>query len=300
MNSKKSVIALGKFDGIHLGHQKLISTAVERASAQRAEALVYAIGSPTKGAIITRTEKDNLLRSMGIDKIIYRPLDGEIKNMLPKEFVSAILADELGASCVVVGENFRFGRGRCADCSELKELCEEQGIDTVIIKTVETTHCGRTESVSSTLIRDYLALGRVSCAAKHLGRLFSVSGVVESGKHLGRKMGFPTINILPGSEKLVPMSGVYATYAHFSGRTYHAITNVGTNPTVEDSNVIKVETHLFDEDIDCYGREVTVSFADFIRGEMCFDSVTALAQQIEDDKQKARQILDERVGQDGF
>lgn len=296
MNSNKSVIALGKFDGLHIGHKTLISKAVEIASSTQAETMVYAIGSPSKNAIITQSEKDQILMSMGVDKIIYRTLDDKLKNMSPASFVSDIISDELNASCVVVGEDFCFGKGRSADCDELKRLCAQRAIDTVIIKTVQTICSHGTEDVSSTAIRDYLAQGMVDCASKHLGRPFSFDGVVECGKRLGRKLGFPTINIFPGDEKMVPMHGVYATYATISGREYPAITNVGINPTVDDGDFIKIETHIFDRNIDCYGNNVTIKFIGFIRPEKRFQSVDDLAVQIDKDIKKAQEILKIRKG----
>ncbi len=292
MSSKNSIIALGKFDGLHRGHVKLISRAVETASELGGEAIVYAIGMPSKNVITNNAEKEKMLKDMGIHRVIFRILDEKLKSMQPGEFVQKILLENLSATHVVVGENFRFGKDRCADSKDLKELCAKAGIQAEIVDTVYgPAYRGDEEPVNSTSIRRYLLEGRVNFASSHLGRWYSIKGKVVEGKHLGTKLGFPTLNIIPDESTLVPKHGVYATKVKVSQNIYDGITNVGTNPTVDYEETVKIETHIFDANVNCYGSEAEIYFVEFIREEKSFNSLEDLASRVEKDKLQALDIL---------
>jgi len=291
-NNPKSVVALGKFDGIHIGHAKLISTAVEIALSGNMPMIVYTIGTSGAKTITDEREKKDILKLLGVDEIRYRSLEDGLKDMMPKEFIKEILVSELNAACVVVGENFRFGRGRCGDSNLLKKLCLDFGIDVIIKDTVCTEDSnGKLEPVSSTLIRSLIADGKVSKALELLNRPYFVKGEVSEGKHLGRNLGFPTINMYPLKESLVPKNGVYASKVIIDGKEYNAITNVGDNPTVDDGKDIKIETHIFDFKENCYGKCAYVNFIEFIREEVKFEGLKELTKQVKNDVLKAKEIL---------
>ena len=284
MNIEKSVVVLGKFDGVHIAHARLITTAVQIAAQRGEKSLVYSMQKSDSPAMTDQTQKINIIKSLGADHVIFRELDAEFMNLSAEEFVNSVVRQELGATCVVVGENFRFGKDRSAGIEELQAICSKWGIDVVIIDTVHLED----ETVSSTYVRKLLSEGNVSLAKEYLGRCFFIYGTVSEGKHLGRTLGFPTVNIYPGSGTIVPARGVYATGVVCDGAKYPAITNVGVNPTVEDGKNIKVETHIFAEIDNWYGKEIQIEFYDFIRPEIQFSHMDELKKQVEEDKKKAK------------
>ena len=285
MNIEKSVVVLGKFDGVHIAHARLITTAVQIATQRGEKSLVYSMQKSNAPAMTDKTQKINIIKSLGADHVIFRELDAGFMNLSPEDFVNTVVRQELGATCVVVGENFRFGKDRSAGAEELKAICSKWGIDVVIIDTVHLED----ETVSSTYVRKLLLEGNVSLAKEYLGRSFSIYGTVCEGKHLGRTLGFPTVNIYPGSGAIVPARGVYATGVVCDGTKYPAITNVGVNPTVEDGKNIKVETHIFAKTDKWYGKEIQVEFYEFIRPEVQFSNMEELKNQVEEDKKKAKE-----------
>ncbi len=193
MYKPKSVVVLGKFDGVHIAHAKLITTAVDVASKCGGISLVYSMQKSNTTVITDKKIKENIITKLGADRVVMRELDEDFMNLSAEEFVLSILRDELNACCVVVGENFRFGRNRSAGALELKKICGKYAIDVVIIDTV---HIGD-ETVSSTFVKNLLLKGEVAMAGEYLGRAFSLTGNVTEGKHLGRTLGFPTVNIYP-------------------------------------------------------------------------------------------------------
>ena len=286
MIKPKSVVVLGKFDGVHIAHAKLITTAADIASERGAISLVYSMQKAGTVVITDKKIKEDIITSLGADRVVFKELDEPFMNLSAEAFARDIIKDELNACCVVVGENFRLGKNRSAGALELKEICRGLGIDVVIIDTV---HIGD-ETVSSTYVKTLLSKGEVAVATEYLGRPFSLKGQVEQGKHLGRTLGFPTANIYPSLSCLVPRNGVYATRVICEGKTYLAITNVGVNPTVEEGKNIKAETHIFADIEDWYGKEITVEFLDFIRAEIHFADKYELQNQVEKDKVKAKKI----------
>ena len=286
MNNSKAVVVLGKFDGVHIAHTGLISTAVDIAKRQGIKSLVYSMQKSDTPSMTDSPQKLNIIKSLGIDEVVMRELDSKFMMLSAEEFVSGILKEELNACCVVVGENFRFGRNRSAGIEELKEICSVHGIDVVVMGMVRIGD----ETVSSTFVRKLLSMGNVSLAKVYLGRPFFVKGKVSEGKHLGRKLGFPTVNIYPGTSVYLPANGVYATNVRFMDKDYPAITNVGKNPTVEEGSNIKIETHIFGETAVVYGDEITVEFLEFIRPEVHFADMDELTKQVEEDKLKAKKI----------
>ncbi len=287
MDNTKKVIVLGKFDGVHIGHKKLILKAVEIAEKEKLKTLIYAMENDNIFAITNRQEKEEILKILGADEVIMRTLDKDFMSMEPKLFVKTILKDELDASWVVVGDNFRFGKNRSADAKDLKKICAEHQINALVMDMV----CVSDEPVSSTLIRTFIENGEVHKAMVYLGRPYSIKSKVSEGKHLGVKLGFPTANIYPSNLSLVPKKGVYATKTIIDGKEYKSITNVGTNPTFETDKEIKIETHIFDYKKTLYDEEIKIEFAHYIRSEQKFQNENELKLQVEKDKEKALGIL---------
>ncbi len=290
----KNVVVLGKFDGIHMGHRALIKRASDIAVERNMRVIVYVIGGPEAGIITRDDDKKAILMLLGADEVRFRILDDEFRSMTPDCFVKEIISKELDAGYVVVGENFRFGKDRCADSNLLKSECALYGIETEIVETVFMDYAdGDMCAISSSAIRNFLSKGDVESANKYLGRPFFIKGTVSEGKHLGRNIGFPTVNIYPSHKNLVPRDGVYATVIKLGDTLYNAVTNVGSNPTVEDGENIKIETHIFDFDKMCYGHDIVLYFAKFIRGEIHFDDVDQLVHQMHKDAETVKKYFAE-------
>ena len=284
--NKNNVVVLGKFDGVHIAHMCLVEKAVKIAAKFNKKTLVYSMQKTGTVNLTDQKQKEEILKKQGIDLVVFRTLDREFMDMSAKDFAEKILFRELDAAYVVVGENFRFGKNRMADCYDLKHLLADFGIDVIVIDTVKIGGC----DVSSTKIRSLVSNGEMQEAKAYLGRAYSVNGIVSEGKHLGTKLGFPTVNLYPDIDTHLPKRGVYATVTHHSGKSYFSVTNVGINPTVEDTRSIKLETHILEDVGNLYGEEITVEFVDFIREERAFDSIEDLKTQIEKDKQRAIEI----------
>ena len=282
----KTVVALGKFDGIHTGHARLLECAVSFAAQKEALGIVY-IMEPRDGARLNATcEKSDIIRSFGIDALCIEPLTDEFMSMTPETFVADILKDKLNACHVVVGYNSRFGKNRSGDTGILKKLCADHGISLSVIDCVYAQSEGKSIAVSSSEIRHLASLGKVAQIIPLLGRSFSVSGEVMQGKKLGRTIDFPTANIYRRREEFPLKHGVYMTEVLVDGEVFGAVTNVGINPTVEHTDdIVKIESHIPDFDKDLYGKEITVRFLEYIREEKKFSSIDELKAQISRDKE---------------
>ena len=274
-----SAVALGKFEGLHLGHALLIRGAVDYAKEKNAQSVVFTIRQPGTPRIYTSEERARILTVCGVDVDMECAFTPEFMAMTPEAFAKDVLADRLHAGCVFVGEDFRFGKNRAGDAALLKELGKTYGFDVRVFEKL----CVDGAEVSSSRIRGLMEAGHMDAVNNLLGRDYSITGLVREGKKLGRTIGFPTLNLIPDENKLLPKSGVYATEAEIDGRIWRAITNVGSNPTVESGNRIKVETHLLDFSEDAYGKEITVRFLRFIRDEKRFSSIDELKEQIKSD-----------------
>lgn len=293
--NKGSAVTLGKFDGIHTGHQKLIEIVRRKADEEKLLAVLFTFDSlplsicPQKYQhfISTSTERRSLCEAFGIDVEIEYPFTDEFMHMEPEDFICRILLDKLHAKYVVVGTDYRFGKDRAGDAAMLVEAGEELGFTTIIVEKEKY----QDKDISSTYIREELKLGHMETVNVLLNRPYNVTGVVSIGKQLGRRLDFPTINIYPTEYKLLPPNGVYATQTTIDGRKYYGVTNLGTKPTVSDAPEISVETYLFDFDRDVYGMRVDVEFIHFIRPEMKFEDVEGLKRQIAVDSDFARNMF---------
>lgn len=290
------VVVLGNFDGVHLGHRAVLRRGVEEAR-ERGARMVAATFDPHPRAVLWPGNEPKLLttlelrreelKRLGADEVYAIHFDKALSRKSPEEFVGDVLAGELGAEAVVVGENFRFGHRASGGFEDLRRLMREAGGEAYAVP-LEGTN-GEAE-ITSTRIRELIAAGDVVEAARLLGRPYVLRGEVVEGDRRGRRIGFPTANVLPDPRVVVPARGVYAGFVRFDGQEHAACTNVGVAPTFARAES-RVEAHLLDFEGDLYGRVVDVGFAWRIRAEKRFSGVEELRTQISRDVEEARRLL---------
>lgn len=290
-----SAVTLGKFDGIHLGHQKLMKKILEKRSSGL-KSVVFTFGEMPGAVlygrgrtILTKTEREEHLRRMGIDYMIECPFVPELIHMEPEQFIEDILVKRLRAGFIAVGPDFRFGYERKGDCRLLKKLASVYGYEVEVCE----KECFEEKVISSTYVRHMLETGEMEMVEKLLGYPYYVSGTVVHGHAIGRTLGVPTINLLPDEEKMLPPNGVYLTKTVVEGTAYFGITNIGVKPTISGEEAKGVETHLFDFTGDLYGKEVLVEFDAFQRPEKKFASIEALRQQLAEDIRQGKRRMPE-------
>ena len=279
-----TALTLGKFDGIHKGHQKLLSKV--RAFAPFMKSVVFTFDvnpaiavSKGEGTILTTNEERKaVVERFGIDYLYECPFTDEIRNMEAADFVRKIVED-LNVRYIAVGTDFGFGHNRQGDYRLLQNMSGQLGFKVEVVD--KERYEGR--EISSTYIREVIAVGDMETAEKLLGYPYTVKGVVGYGRQLGRTIGIPTTNIIPVKDKLLPPNGVYVSKVHIEGETHMGVTNIGVKPTVGDENEKGAETFIFDFDKDVYGKNITIELHKFIRPEMRFDSIGDLKEQMEKD-----------------
>lgn len=284
--SHKSVVTIGKFDGIHLGHQKLFKRVLEKKELGL-PAVIFTFDPAPEAffsgkaiqELMSREEKLAAFEKMGIDVLIEFPLNRETAATGPACFVREYLTRKLRAAAIIAGTDISFGSRGAGNAALLQEMAKECGYRVEIIDKVRVDG----EEVSSTLTRETIKKGDMRKAAVLLGAPYSVHGTVAHGRQLGRKLGMPTVNLLPPGEKLLPPNGVYYSAVQFGGVRYPAVSNIGYKPTVSDERVIGVETYLYDFTEEIYGSEITVELLEHKRAERKFDSVEALKEQMRRD-----------------
>lgn len=279
-----SAVTLGKFDGIHRGHQKLVEKILEQKE-EGAKAVIFAFVASSQ-MIFTCRERERFLEEKGVDVLLECPLDDRIRHMKAEAFVREILVGTLHAAYVAVGEDFRFGFERKGNPKLLLELGRKYGFTVEILP--KEMHGSR--KISSTYVREELKRGNMEKVTSLLGRHFSVEGIVEHGRGMGHKLLFPTVNLVPPAEKLMPPNGVYVSLSRFGDRVFEGITNVGYKPTVGEK-FLGVETFLFDCDEDLYGQECVVEFLKFQRCEQRYPSFEALRNQMQKDVANGKQYF---------
>lgn len=272
-----SAVTLGKFDGLHLGHQKLIEQ-IKRQKLSGLSSIVFMIAPPDVPRLLTKSEMYQKLEDLGADCLIECPYIPEVLSMRPEQFLEDVLIRKLKARYLAVGTDFRFGYQRSGDADFLVRMQEQYPIHVDVIH----KECLDGREISSTYVREAMANGNMELAAKLLGYPFFISGTVRHGKQLGRQLGMPTLNLIPPSEKLLPPNGVYYTRTHYNGNVYRGITNIGSKPTV-DGSFIGAETYLYDFSDDLYGKEITVELLSYRRPEQKFHSVDELKTQMQKD-----------------
>lgn len=296
---KRSVVTLGKFDGLHRGHDKLITRTLELGK-KGYDTVVFTfdvsplvkLGTRITRTLLTNEERKVLLERKRIDCLIECPFVPELIQMEPEDFIREVLAVQLRAAYVIVGPDFHFGYKRKGTPELLKKLGHRYGFEVEILdKEMEEER-----EISSTWIRETLREGRIEKVNHLLGYPYFVKGKVVHGRQLGRTWGLPTINQIPANGKLLPPFGVYASKTYINGEEFYGISNIGVKPTVEVP-FAGVETYLFECNENLYGKEAWVEFYHFVRPECKFDSVEELREQIQRDAQAGRNFFRDFCGQ---
>ncbi len=292
----ESSITIGKFDGIHLGHQQLLAEAIESADEHLLIPVVvtfdrhpHSILSPgtEPQALIGQHQKSELLEQAGIELVLNLPFDQYLSQLTPEEFVRTVLVESLKAKIVTIGEGFRFGVDQQGDVETLKDLGKHLGFHVRVIP----NYLVDGEVVSTSRIRALLLEGNVKGAATLLGRLHSTQGVIEHGLKIGRQIGFPTANMSRDSEGFLPLDAVYAGWLYADGDRYMTAISVGINETFEAVPRL-LEAHVIDvQGLDLYDKIITVEYVDFIRLAAKFDGVESLVAAINKDLDQIRAIL---------
>jgi riboflavin kinase/FMN adenylyltransferase len=291
-----TAVTIGKFDCIHLGHQALFTEIVDAATNLNLVPTVVTFDrhpdhllrpERAKLPILGPNQKADLISGFGIATMLQLEFNQELADLSPEQFVKQILVQGLKAKRVLVGEGFRFGNQGSGNFELLKALGDEYGFEVSEVKRVQVEG----EVVSTTLVRELLDLGNVKLVNKMLGRVHEVSGMVEHGLKIGRKIGFPTANIARDAEGYLPLDGVYAGWLIADGIRYPAAHSVGINETFQAVPRL-VESHVLDEtELDLYDKVVSLEFVDFVRPAAKFDGVEALVRQINLDLDIVRQQL---------
>lgn len=284
---RASVVTLGKFDGVHIGHQKLIAKVLEKAEEYNCQSVVLTFDRmPLKICpasqqyyITVNSEKREIVEDLGVDVMIEYPFSEKFMNMDAEEFISEILVKQLHTKCIVAGPDCSFGKDKAGNAQMLIDLSEKYGYETIVLEKEKYED----REISSTFVREELKIGHMETVNMLLGRPYSVKGVIVRGNQIGRTIEIPTVNIYPPESKILPPNGVYASETIVKGIKYLGITNIGTKPTITDKKQISVETFLFDFNEDVYGETIEVFLKHFQRPEMKFDSVESLSKQMKQD-----------------
>jgi riboflavin kinase/FMN adenylyltransferase len=288
---KHSIVTIGTFDGVHLGHQKIIKRLVELRKKQGGETVLFTFdphprkvlfpGQTDLKLITTTREKCELLEQFGIDHVLVFPFTMEFAQMQAADYISEVIAKGLKTETLVIGYDHRFGSNREGNIETLKELSATYNFKVEEIPAQEINQL----NVSSTRIRKAIDEGDVVTANEFLGYSFFITGIVVKGKQLGRTIGYPTANIfVEDKDKLIPKIGVYAVNVVVEGKRYKGMLNVGLNPTTDTDNTIKIEVNIFDFDKEIYGEAIKVEFVKWIRNEEKFANLEELKNALANDK----------------
>ncbi len=293
--SSSTSVTLGVFDGVHLGHRRLIDATKGREGIPAVITFephpVEVLIPGTDPRLITSIEERlQLLESAGVELVAVLDLS-EVRYLSPQEFIDEVLVGKLNVSSMVVGEDFRFGRDRSGDVRFLRSAGERAGFATEAVQLVASGD----EPVSSSRIRIMIESGDLATASQLLGSNYRLTNTVINGDKRGRQIGFPTANLLPPARKVIPADGVYATISRWQGKEYMSATNVGTRPTFGGGQRL-VEAFLLDFDEDLYEQQLQVEFVKRLRPELAFDDVDALVSQMQRDVEQSRGILSSVMG----
>ncbi|MEM9746405.1 MAG: bifunctional riboflavin kinase/FAD synthetase [Actinomycetota bacterium] len=297
----RSVVTIGAYDGLHLGHQAVIGQVKRLAAERNAKSVLVTFDKHPATVVRPQSapllltgpdQKLELLHQTGLDAVVMITFDEQRAAESPEDFVQSVLVDCLAASAIVVGADFHFGRGREGNVALLEKLGAEHDFDVVPVELLERSD-GIGEPISSTAIRRALAGGDIQRATSMLGRPFEARGQVVQGDQRGRLLGFPTANVEVWNQMCLPADGVYAgRFDHPDGTTHDCAINLGRRPTFyEHADSSLLEAHLLDFDGDLYGEPARVRFTHFLRSERKFDGIDALVAQLRDDVEQARSLL---------
>jgi riboflavin kinase / FMN adenylyltransferase len=294
---KRTVVTLGTFDGVHLGHQKIINRLLNSTQNSNLESVVLTFSQHPRSVLQaesnikllnTNAEKIELLEKKGIDNLIIHTFDKSFSELTGEEFVKTILVDKLNIQKIIIGYDHRFGKNRSSDIHDLIYFGKKYHFDVEQISAEEIDEI----SVSSTNIRNAIAESDTKLANQYLGYPYSFSGKVIQGQQLGRTIGFPTANInIENHQKIIPKNGVYIVTGFWNNKTTQGIMNIGNKPTVDGKNKT-IEVHFLNLDEDLYGLEIKISVHDFIRNEQKFESLEDLKTQLFNDKATAEKYFE--------
>lgn len=284
--NKETAVAIGKFDGLHIGHRRLLEEIIEQKKKglaacvftfNPAPAVLFGLSDGKE--LTTREEKRVLLKRMGADILIEFPLTERTAAICPEDFVNQVLVKQMNVRFLAAGRDLSFGAGGKGDAALLQSMAEDCGYQ---VKTIEKV-CFGNQEISSTYAREQVEAGNMLLAEQILGMPYTLMGSVSHGKQLGRRLGMPTVNLIPPKSKLMPPCGVYYATVLYGGKRYRAISNVGYKPTVTQEHVMGVESYLYDFHSQIYGEEIEVRLHEFKRPERKFDSIDGLKAQLEED-----------------
>ena len=291
-----TVLTIGTFDGVHLGHQKIVERVVTTARQEGLLATVFTffphprmVVQHDKGLKLIHTleEKKQLLQQLGVDLLVVQPFNEAFAQLTAEEFVSTILVQRLNVKKVIIGYDHRFGRNRTANIDDMRLFGKKYGFAVEEISVQEVDEV----SVSSTKIREALNKGDVTTAEHYLGTPYSLTGRVVHGLKLGRTLGYPTANIQVTEDyKLIPKDGVYAVYSYIDGRKVYGMMSIGKNPTIEGKGA-SIEVYFFDFDGNLYDQKLTIEFVQYLREEQKFATIDLLKKQLQDDETAARKAI---------
>lgn len=293
------VVTLGSFDGVHLGHLKVLDRLKQISKTVGGESVIFTFyphprqvlypNEPQMKLLNTMDEKIYLLEKAGVDNIIFYPFTKEFANLSYEEFVKEILIGELGMKHLVVGYDHHFGKDREGDFDSLNKMAKDSGFTIVKESAFDINHI----NISSTKIRNALKIGDVKTASVYLDYNYTVEGKVVEGCQLGRTLGFPTANLdILSENKLIPTTGVYAVYIDFEGKRYKGMLNIGLRPTVSKTSSLSIEVNIFDFDREIYGKPIRLFFVERIRGERKFENIDELKKHLHIDKRRILKILE--------
>ena len=297
--AEPAVVTIGKFDGRHKGHQKLLGEMLKFKEQKGLKTAVFTfdmapvtrLSGRVQKVITTNQERRSHMARMGIDYLVEYPFTSDVIHLPAEDFVKEILVGKMNARAIVVGTDCGFGYQRSGDAKLLRKLADRYGYDLEVIVKEQDEH----RDISSTYIKEELSKGHIEKANRLLGEPYAIHGTVVHGSHIGGPvLGFPTVNVIPPEEKFLPPFGVYVSRVLTEGRCYGGITNIGRKPTVGQDSSVGVETFIFGLDEDLYGKDVEVQLLNFERPEQKFDSLEQLRAQLERDKEYGLSYLDKK------
>ncbi len=288
---KPSAMTLGKFDGVHRGHQLLVKRLQQECAKDGLCSIAFTFDIPPKNLVdgsrvpllLTKEEKSAVFAQTGVDYLIECPFTPQVRRMEPEDFVAWMVHD-LNVNRFVIGDDFCFGRNRRGNGAFLQENEQQFGYRTIIVPKMKEGD----RVISSSLVRQEIEKGDMVQANLLLGYAYSITGTVVHGNRLGHSLGFPTVNVLPQPDKLLPPFGVYASRVHLDGKTYRGVTNIGCKPTIAGDNPVGAETYILDFDREAYGEQIRVELLKRLRGEQKFENVEQLHAQMMKDVEASK------------
>lgn len=298
-STKKTILTLGTFDGVHVGHKKILEKVSQNTENGKYESLVLTFfphprmvlhGQSEVKLLNTIDEKIDLLEKNGIQNLVIHPFDETFSKLTAEEFAKTVLVDRFNIKKIIIGHDHRFGSNRSADINDLIAFGKQYDFEVEQISAQEINDV----SISSTKIRNALMEGNMALANDYLGYDYFLTGTIAKGKQLGRTIGFPTANLkIEENYKLIPQNGAYVVKSIINQKTVYGMMNIGYNPTVA-GKILSIEVHYFDFDKDIYDQKIAVSILERLRPEQKFGSVDLLKEQLEKDKKTALAFLDKR------